>query len=191
MKHAYNIFSENEDGSFNAFVDKKINVISQEEIVNKIKENFILLLNEISAAPLPDLLNDFIDENGKLKYQSNFKEFIQQFEYKTGYSLEFIPVDNFSLKNYQKISNELYFLSEISNNIPLGHFMKGVIKSFNSFLAYENIVKNFTDGYFSFDKDENEVPFVSYSSCLSPLRYSKDIMYQIHDVFKKQTKMKP
>lgn len=187
----YNIFCENEDQSFNAFIDKKMTIISQEEIVNKIKENFILLLSEISSAPLPDLLNDFIDENGKLKYQSNFKEFIQKFEYKTGISPEFTPVEVFSLKNYQKISNELYFLSDISNNIPLGHFMKSLVKSFNSFLAYENIVKDFEDGYFSFDKDEFDKSFVSYSSCLQPLRYSESIMHQIYDVFKKQNKMKP
>ena len=59
------------------------------------------------------------------------------------------------------------------SNVKLAHFVKGSVKAFNTFLAYEGIVEDFSNGMFSTDREDNEKEVIYFSTALKSLHYAR------------------
>lgn len=173
----YNIFlkDENSDNYF-LFTDSHLNSLTQADIQEKIRILFPQFLSQVSAAPLPDLHTDYKKSDGSIDRPSVFKEFMNSLEWKTNYKFDIESVD-FSLDTYKHIANELHFLSDcLENNAKFAHFIKGSVKAFNTFLAYEGVVTNFKEGMFNTDRNEQEEEVIYFSTAMSEIHYAEGLI---------------
>lgn len=188
----FNIYFKNDNNESAMFDNGQLIFINQENIEEKIKANFLLLINQVASSKAPNLLNDYKSFNGSDR-PSIFKEYLDNFSWKTQYEINPL-VEDFSLDKYQNIVNELHFLCDrFDNKISLlGHFVKGSIRGFNTFLAYDEVISDFSSGLFSSShNNENNKAEISFSDASQALCYANDICNgTIHIGIKKERKLK-
>lgn len=189
----YNIYLKSEDNSCQIFQDNTLKTLSQEEIKENIQSLFPQLLSLISVAPTPNLLNDYKKSDGSIDRPSVFKEYMNSLEWNTNSQFHLdSPV--FSLENYTSIANELCFYADcLVSNVKLAHFVKGSVKAFNTFLAYDGIVEDFSNGMFSTDREDNEKEVIYFSTALNSLHYAQrlcDASIAIQDIKPNKKKLK-
>ena len=173
----YNLYHKNADNNCAFFQDGQLTFLTQEDMVEKVKNLFPLLINQIASSNVGDLLNSYKKPDGTVYRESVFNEYLQHLTWTTQH--EITPtVEEFSLDKYRSIANELHFLSENlhSQNQILGHFVKASIKGFNTFLAYEGIITDFSSGLFStYRNEETNQEEVSYNEAIGALNYAERI----------------
>lgn len=184
----YNLFFENLDNNYAVFQDSKLSFLTQGDIEEKIKKIFPLLINQIASSNIGDLVNDYKNSDGTIQKQSELKEYLNHLNCTTQY--EIIPIlEDFSLNKYRTLANEIYFLAELREHPKniLGLFVKASVKSFNTFLAYEGIVTDFTEGIFStYTNEETGKKETSYSEAVGALHYASRICNPTIELGKKK-----
>lgn len=170
----YNIYLKNEDNSYTLFKDNQLFSLNQTEIIEKISTLFPKFLNQVVSSGATDLLSDYLNSDGSIDRPSLFKEYLQTIEWKTSVSFE--PVlEEFSLTTYTNLANELTFFADcIDNNIKLRNFITASVKAFNTFLAYNHIIKDFSHGMFSTDREEKtEKEVIYYGTATDSIDYAQ------------------
>lgn len=158
----YNIYLKNEDNSYTLFNNNALCSLTQADITKQIFTDFPLLLNQVASSGAIDLLSDYKREDGSIDRISIFKEYLQQIQWTTSVSFEPV-VEDFSLNQYIQLANRLIFFADcLDNNVNLQHFIKGSIKAFNTFLAYNDIIEDFSHGMFSTNREEHTKKEVIY-----------------------------
>lgn len=171
----YNIYLKNEDNSYTLFKDNIICSLTQDEIKEQIFTIFPEFLNQVASSGVNDLLNDYQKEDGTIYQPSVFKEYLRTIQLKTSVSFEPV-ITNFSLDKYINLANQLTFLADCIDNVKLQYFIKASVKAFNSFLAYDHIIEDFSHGMFSKEKEENtEKEVIYFTNAKKTISYAQNM----------------
>lgn len=171
----YNIYLRNEDNTYTLFKDNVLCSLTQSDIKEQIFISFSQFLNQVVSSGATDLLSDYKNDDGSIDRVSIFKEYLQHIEWQTSVSLTPV-IENFSLNQYTQLANELTFLADCLDDVKLQHFIKGSVKAFNTFLAYNNIINDFSHGMFSTEREANtEKEVIYFGNATQSIYYAKDM----------------
>ena len=149
----YNVSGlKNDNNESLLVIDNKLQIISYDMIVEKIRENVAKLINQAYNSDSIDLLSDSRSDSLLKCATDGFKKY---------YDLDIqLYKEDFSAKKYKDIQNELIIYSNVSNDTL---FINKFLSALNTVMAMDESIAFEGGARFLTYTDENEKKHLNYS----------------------------